>query len=284
MSDDLFRHERSGPIGRITLNRPAKRNALDDAMTAQLDAAWLRAETDVDAKVVVVQAEGPHFLAGEDVTPGAHEELLHNPLQPLPAQELLAAERRRARRWEYIINFPRPTIAAVQGACIGAGFYLAMCCDLVIAAENASFADPSIRLGMVPALPTLLWLVGNKKAHEILFFGREIPAAEAEELGLTTATVPLDRLTAETDRYARAIASSPADGLAFAKEAIAAVGEARGWGPGFRYTVEAQFAAASQIAAVADREFNFFKVRDEQGLPAALAQLRSQVQAPSSKP
>jgi enoyl-CoA hydratase len=225
---------------------------------------------------VVVQAEGPHFSAGEDLTPGAHEELLHNPLEPLPAQRLLADERRRARRWEYIVNFPRPTIAAVQGACIGAGFYLAMCCDLVIAAEDAVFADPSVRLGMVPALPSLLWLTGNKKVREILFFGRDIPAWEAEDLGLTTATVPLDRLAAETDRYARAIAASPADGLAFAKEAIAAVGEARGWGPGFRYTVESQLAAAGQIAAAADQgEFNFFQVRDERGLPAALTELRS---------
>lgn len=261
-------YHREDSIARITLNRPDKLNAMDDAMLRDLEAAVLDAEHDIEAKVVVIRAAGTDFSVGAD--PAVTSEELPDPRAAASLQELMETERRRSRRWESIFNFPRPTIAQVQGRCLGPGFYLAMACDLVFAAEDAVFGDPAVRMGLLPSMPLIIWLVGAKKAREVVYLGRLVGALEAEQMGLINAAVPRERLEAEVNRYAQALNLCPADGLPFVKEAINAALEARGVGEAWRFTSEMGMLARARAPLVEPGQFDFFSVRDQEGPAAAV--------------
>ena len=122
------------------------------------------------------------------------------------------------RRWREI---QKPTIAAVQGACIAGGLMLAWCCDLVVAADNAFFADPVVRMG-IPGVEYFAhpWVMGPRFAKEFLFLGERVPAARALELGMVNRVVPRADLEAVTFDLAARIARMPRLGLALAKKAV----------------------------------------------------------------
>lgn len=269
MSYENIVYELKDNIGFITLNRPNELNAINDALITELDDVLVTIEPELEAKVIVVKGAGDSFSVGQDLSGiGTADIMPPPPGTPTSTKKLMEAERRRARRWEYIFNYPKPTIAQVHGYCLGAGLYLAMVCDLVIAADDAIFGDPSLRIGSLTALPLWNWFIGTKKTKELLYFGRNIGAKEAEQINLVNMVVPRDKLEEEVNRYARAISICPGDGLPLLKESINGSLEVRGVGEAWRFLNEMQFLA--QQRKPEPEEFNFYQVRDKKGLEAAV--------------
>jgi enoyl-CoA hydratase len=256
-------------IGTITLNRPDKQNAITDDLITELDDLLVKLETELDPKVIVIKGAGDSFSIGEDLSGIGTEGISPPPPGTSPSvKNLMDAEKRRARRWEYIFNYPKPTIAQVHGSCFGAGLSLAMVCDLVFAAEDAVFGDPSMRMGQLSGLPLWSWLIGTKKTKELLLFGKNINTQEAEQIGLINKAIPKGKLEEEVDRYARAISICPGDGLPLMKESINGNLEVRGVGEAWRFLGEMQLIAQQRTPG--SGEFNFYQIRDQKGIEAAI--------------
>ncbi len=256
-------------IGWVTLNRPEKLNAVNDDMLNELDEMFVLAEQDLDVKVLVIKGAGKAFSSGQDLSGlKTRETLPPSPLKKIPSKDVLEASRRRCRRWEYIFNVAKPTIAQVHGQCLGAGMYLALSCDITIASEDAVFGDPSIRMGILPVFPLLTYLVGNKRADLMLLSGININAKEAERWGLVNKTVRKTQLNAEVKRMAKGISLSHTDALAISKESLHAAMEARGLGPAWRYTSDMEL--LMQRRTVTPGDFDFEKVRKNSGLKKAI--------------
>ncbi|WP_435828588.1 enoyl-CoA hydratase/isomerase family protein [Saccharopolyspora shandongensis] len=203
--------EISGDIGVIRLNRPECLNAVNTALVEQLVTA-LGAVTDAGVGAVLLTGRGRAFCAGHD--------LKAPPEDPATVQARLDRIQEVTR---LIRDCPAPVIAAVQGHAVGAGAEFALCCDLVIAAEDARFRFPEVGLGLsvTGGISKLLpLLVGPLKAKEILLFGDTIDAAEASRLGLVNAVVPADALLPTAHRWAARLAERPRATLAMAKEAL----------------------------------------------------------------
>lgn len=263
------KYEVKDNIGWITLNRPQKLNAINDAMLRDLDEILNQAEMDLDAKVLVFKGAGKSFSSGQDLSGMGTSEILHpDPWARVTPKELLEGERRRQRRWEYTMNIVKPTIAQVHGYCLGAGLYLTMVCDITIASDDATFGDSLARMGILPSMPLWPWLVGMKKTREMLFTGRYISATEAEAMGLVNKVVPASKLDEEVTRWAQGIAQLNSDALAYTKDAINGVMECRGVGAAFRFTTDLQMAALQRPAKAEDLAFH--EMRDKKGLRAAL--------------
>jgi enoyl-CoA hydratase len=215
-------YEKQDNISVITLNRPETRNAQHEPLLRDLDRAFGFGENDDDVKVIVLKANGPSFSSGHDIGSADAEAFKEaNPLQPgaegrfwNEADKYLGL----SRRWR---DIPKPTIAAVHGWCIAGGLMLAWPCDLIIAADDAKFSDPVLRMGIAGveyfAHP---YELGARKAKEMLFTGEFIDAAEAHRLGMVNKVVPLDQLEEATMTMARKIAEMPAFALAMAKRAV----------------------------------------------------------------
>jgi enoyl-CoA hydratase len=215
-------YEKVDNVALITLNRPETRNAQHEPLLRELDRAFGFGEQDDDVKVIILKANGPSFSSGHDIgSPEAQAFKEANPLKPgaegrfwNEADKYLGL----SRRWR---DIPKPTIAAVQGYCIAGGLMLAWPCDLIIAADNAKFSDPVLRMGIAGveyfAHP---YELGARKAKEMLFTGEFIDAPEAHRLGMVNKVVPLDQLEEETMAMARKIAEMPSFALAMAKQAV----------------------------------------------------------------
>ena len=220
-----------GPVAVITLNRPEYRNAQNSAMTYALDAAFYRAADDNDVKVIVLAGAGKHFCAGHDIgTPGRdiHESfdrragLWWDHVGKEGAESRYARESEvylgMCRRWR---ELPKPVIAMVQGACIAGGLMLAWCCDLIVAADDAFFADPVVKMG-IPGVEYFAhpFVMGPRAAKEFLFTADRVDARRALQLGMVNRVVPGDSLQSETMALAGRIALMPRLGLALAKKAV----------------------------------------------------------------
>ncbi len=224
------------PIATVTLNRPASGNALDDRTLEEIEAAMQVLEADLDVKVVILRGAGEHFSVGS-----VPEELEHSRIfpflrrEPLSAPELVEAGKAWDRRWQYLANFHKPTIAQIHGDCLGFGLYLAMVCDLAIAADDARFGEPMIRLGGLTGFPLWTWFIGTKWTRELLYFGSTFDGCEAEAMRMITRAVPGAQLEMEVQRYAEAIASAPGDGMTLLKESVNGTLEMRGLGESWRF-------------------------------------------------
>jgi enoyl-CoA hydratase len=229
--EDVVRYEVRGRTTVITLNRPRYRNAQNSAVTYALDAAFQRATNDDAVAVIVLAGAGEHFCAGHDIgTPGRDVD------QSFDRKALIwwdhvgkaGADNRYAREMEVYLGMcrrwrelPKPTIAMVQGACIAGGLMLAWVCDLIVAAEDAFFADPVVRMG-IPGVEYFAhpWVLGPRFAKEMLFTGDRFTAARAYELGMVSRVVPRAELADVTFGLAEKIARMPQFGLALAKRAV----------------------------------------------------------------
>jgi enoyl-CoA hydratase len=231
MSDDVVRYETRGPLAYVTMNRPRYRNAQNSAMTYALDDAFYRAAEDPAVKVVVLAGAGDHFSAGHDIgTPDRDID------QTFPRRAGLwwdhvgrpGAESRYARESEVYLGMcrrwrelPKPMIAQVQGACVAGGLMLAWVCDLIVAADDAFFADPVVRMG-IPGVEYFAhpFVMGPRFAKEFLFLGERVGAARARELGMVNRVVPRAELEPEVAAIGGRIAAMPALGLALTKKAV----------------------------------------------------------------
>ncbi|MFB6580028.1 enoyl-CoA hydratase [Streptomyces sp. NPDC056402] len=224
-------YERRGPVAYVTMNRPRYRNAQNSAMTYALDDAFYRAAEDPEVRVVVLAGAGEHFSAGHDIgTPGRDAHLPFERRAGLwwdhtgrPGAESRFARESEVylgmcRRWR---ELPKPVIASVHGACVAGGLMLAWVCDLIVASEDAVFADPVVRMG-IPGVEYFAhpWAMPPRIAKEFLYTGDRMPARRAYEVGMVNRVVEAAELGAETERLALRIAGMPAFGLALTKRAV----------------------------------------------------------------
>jgi enoyl-CoA hydratase len=222
----------------IELRRPEVGNAQNFRLLGQLEDAFRAAVDDDAVKVIVVGGAGKHFSAGHDLgSPGRDRDrprqrhsLWYSHLDKPGVESQYVLEQDAylgfCRRWQEI---PKPTIAMVQGACIGAGLMLAWVCDLIVAADDAFFQDPTVLMGFPGAeyfahayeLPTRI-------AREFLMLGERMTAERAHHFGMVNRVVPRDSLRDEVSKMAARIAERPRFGLALCKQALNLVEEMRG--------------------------------------------------------
>jgi enoyl-CoA hydratase len=276
LDEDWVRYEVVEPhIALITINRPARRNAiLSPDMHELFEDRLSRAEVDDDVKVVVLVGEGTDFCAGDDVRRMPVEKAGLTKGAKLPQTARMANARRLHQNLTNWLEFPKTVIAACQGATVGAGMNLALAADIVVASDDAYFARPQARIGFAgfsTAMPLALLKLGPNRGYEAMITGRKIPAAELREWGVVASVVPGAELRDEAMRYARAIAHHSADGLMIGKAALIAFWHAVGM---------AQFGDWVQMAHPVftnmvwrDDEFNFFRERASRGGKEALAEL-----------
>jgi enoyl-CoA hydratase len=214
--------EQFGKVRRLTLNRPEVRNAQSRTLLTELDQAFADAIADDDTVVIILAGAGKDFSAGHDLgSPQALEEKRLDPGKPgIPAEyeRLLHWNVELCLRWR---NLPKPTIAQVQGNCIMGGLMLASACDLIMAADDAVFADRTVAWGGAHTQYfTLPWEVGPRKAKEFLFTAGPIKAHEAHRLGLVNHVFPRDTLAEATLELAQTIAKNDPFALRLAKLSI----------------------------------------------------------------
>lgn len=221
--DDLVTIERDGHVATMTMRRPGARNAQDTALIDALDAAFAECGADDGVHVVILAGAGPVFSAGHDLKELAvgdgSEELLQR--RSTPEGRLRHEQEMYVDRCLAIAEFPKPTIARVQGAAIAAGLMLACMCDLIVAADDAVFQNPVLRMtGAGVELLVEPWELGARKAKEFLFTGDPIDATEAWRLGMVNRVVPADRLEDETMALAQRIAAMPPVTVALVKRSV----------------------------------------------------------------
>ena len=199
-------------VGLITLNRPKQLNALSDALMDQLGAALLAFEADPAIGCIVLSGSEKAFAAGADIGSMASMDFVD-----AYGGDFIT------RNWEVVRRIRKPVIAAVAGFALGGGCELAMMCDFIIAADNAKFGQPEIKLGIIPGAggtQRLPRAVGKSKAMDLVLTGRMMDAAEAERAGLVSRVVPLDRLLAEALAAGELICSMGATSVMIAKECV----------------------------------------------------------------
>jgi enoyl-CoA hydratase len=228
---ELVLTERRGAVAVVTMNRPRYRNAQNAAMTHALDAAFSAAAADDDVHVIVLGGAGDHFSAGHDIgTPGRdiHKDFPRVATQYWPHEDKSGAEAMYVREAELYLGMcrrwrelPKPTIAMVQGACIAGGLMLAWVCDLIVAADDAFFSDPVLKMG-IPGVEYFAhpFAMSPRLAKEFLFLGDRMDAQRAHAIGMINRVVPRARLLEETLGVADRIAAQPRFALALAKKAV----------------------------------------------------------------
>jgi enoyl-CoA hydratase len=225
------RYERHGAVAAVTMDRPDYRNAQNSAMTYALDRALYRAADDDEVKVVVLAGAGKHFSAGHDI--GTPERDAHLPFDRKAGlwwdhSDKQGADSRYARESEVYLGMcrrwrelPKPLIASVQGACVAGGLMVAWVCDLIVASEDAFFADPVVRMG-IPGVEYFAhpWVMPPRIAKEFLYTGDRMSAQRAYEVGMVNRVVPRAELADRTMELATRIADMPRLGLALTKRAV----------------------------------------------------------------
>lgn len=201
-----------GPAARITLNRPAQRNALSLELMHEAIAALDRLGRDAGVRAIVIEGAGPAFCAGHDLSEMVGRDLPFYQRLFDVCSELMAAVHRA----------PQPVIARVQGIATAAGCQLVAACDLAVAAEEARFATPGVTIGLFCSTPMvpLSRAIGRKRALEMLLTGTPIDAATALEWGLVNRVVPAARLDAAVAELVDAIARSSSLTVGIGKRAF----------------------------------------------------------------
>jgi isohexenylglutaconyl-CoA hydratase len=223
MSDEMPLHvTREGPVVRVLMDRPARRNALSEAMGAAWDKLLAELASDHTARVLVIGGAGGHFCAGLDLTEVASDE---TPEQKLARQTI--RNRRTGQRFVDISSLPQVVIAAIEGSCHAGG--LGFCCaaDIAFAAGSARFAAPEVRRGLVPAqiLPWLARRMGRTAATRLVLEAAVIDAAEAERIGLVHQVLPdAGGLEAQVQKTIAAVLEGAPGALAETKGLLAALG------------------------------------------------------------
>jgi enoyl-CoA hydratase len=204
--------EQRGRVGLVTLNRPKQLNALNDALMDELGQALLAFDADSGVGAVVVTGSAKAFAAGADI--GGMAQLSYMDVYMTGYI---------TRNWETIRSIRKPVIAAVGGFALGGGCELAMMCDIVIAAQDARFGQPEIKLGIIPGAggtQRLPRAVGKAKAMDLILTGRMMNADEAERAGLVSRIVPSETLVDDAVAVAAAICEFSLPSVMMAKEAV----------------------------------------------------------------
>jgi len=214
-----------GHVRSIFHNRPEKRNAESQRLLEEFRHALSEANRDDNVRVVIIGGHGDHFSAGHDLREGQAVRMAFSLEQ----------------RWEYEANlylglclevwdFPKPTIAQVQGACIAGGFMLANMCDLLVASDDAYFSDPVVHTLSVAATEVLIhpWVLGLRQAKDMLYTGRKLSAAEGLAMGMVNRLFARADLEAETLALAARIAEAPPFAMRMTKRSLNRTAEIQG--------------------------------------------------------
>ena len=251
-----------GPVRRLTMNRPSALNALNGELTAAIAEAIAAAGEDEGVAVVILRGAGRAFSAGYDL----NEDAAGGTLDAKHWHEELADS---TRRMLAILDCPKPVIASVQSYCLAGGTDLMLACDLAVAADDAYFGYVDIRFGSGVVSMFLPWVVGVRKAKELLFTGEDrIPADEALRIGLVNRVVPRDELDDATLALAQEIAKNEPFVVQTTKRAVN-----RAWDvAGFRAAMAAntELDVLIETANLPARD-EFRTITNEQGLKAAIA-------------
>lgn len=262
MSYEFILLEHQAKILRISLNRPKARNAQNQQLLDELDHAFQQASTNNDVNVVVLAGIGEHFSAGHDLKEAQEKRA------DFTAEERWDYE--SLRYFDYCLNiwdFPKPVIAEVQGACVAAGFMVANMCDLIVCSDDAFFSDPVNHTLAAAAVEVLIhpWVMGLRKAKEMLYTGGRVDAAEALRIGMVNEVVSREELTSATMAMATRIAAAPPFGMRLIKKSLNRTFDAQG----FRAVLSAHF-DLHQLSHLTEE---FKHVRD-QGLAKAIQRNR----------
>ena len=269
MTDDLVRYEIDENIAIVTMNRPEKLNAISHELRSEVSEALLRADDDKAVSVVILRAEGRSFCVGYDIDSDSpeREEKRYNAMM---WHESLSED----LRFEMIPWYMRkPVIASVQGHALGGGCELTMFCDITIAADNALFGEPEIHFSNVGPAIVMPWMIGYKKARELLYLGDMIDAQTAMALGMINRVVPLDELQEKTLRFAKRLALIAPEALEFTKLSINRGADAAGFTSAMQAGLDV---VAPLYAAKTDVGVQFTEIRQRDGLRAALKWRRDQ--------
>jgi enoyl-CoA hydratase len=203
--------ETRGKVGVIRLNRPQALNALNSKLKSELTAAIDGFEADAGIICMVITGSDKAFAAGADIKEMADKSFMDAYLGDFAAT------------WDRAARARKPIVAAVAGFALGGGCELAMQCDIIIAADNAKFGQPEIKLGVIPGIggtQRLTHAVGKAKSMEMILTGRMMDAAEAERAGLVARVVPAANLMDEAMKIAETIAAMSLPAVMLAKEAV----------------------------------------------------------------
>ena len=229
-------------VAHVTLNRPQAGNALDLEMAKELAAAALECERDRHVRAVLLSGAGKSFCAGGDVKIFVAQQDLPRYLRQITSHLHLAVSR--------FARLDAPVIAAVHGSAAGGGFSLAISCDLVLAAESATFLMAYTKIGMAPdggSTYFLPRLVGLKRAMELTLTNRVLSATEAREWGIVTEVVPQENLASRAEELARTLAQGPTGAFGSAKRLLHG-----GWNQTLETQMELESRAIAEAGSTAD--------------------------------
>jgi len=261
-ADAVLLVEDIGPVRRYTMNRPKALNALSGELIQALAAAFREGAEDAGVRVMILRGAGRAFCSGYDLTEdadaGTNDTVGWYRELKASADSMLE-----------IFDNPKPVIAQVHSYCLAGGCDLMMICDLCVCSDDARFGEPEIRFGSGVVTMVMPWLVGSRKAKELLFTGEDrIDAQEALRIGLVNKVVAADQLDAATLALAEEIAKNDPFAVSMQKRAINRMWE----GAGFREAIVSNVEIDALIeAADLPERAEFRKITMEQGLKAAIA-------------
>lgn len=260
-------YEVKDKIAHIQVNRPKQMNSIHPPLMRELSALLHQADEDPAVNVLVLSGVGPHFGAGYDLKYAWDEEYGSNAM----AKRRMLAD---CASFEFTPwDVSKPVIAMVRGYCLAGCCELAMMSCITFASETAKFGEPEIRFANAPPALIMPWIVGLKRARELLYTGDTIGAEEAQRIGMVNRVFPDAALEEETWRYARRAAAIAVEGLQTTKAAINGGAEIAGVRQAVAYGVEV---GATLDATETETSRQFDEVRARDGLKAAIRWRESQ--------
>ena len=256
MNYETVVYEKTNRIIKVTMNRPNVLNAINRKAIAELRSAFEEAARDDEVRVVILTGMGRGFSTGHDLKEGI--------AGPEDGRKL------HTEIWNLMFaiwDMGKPVIAQINGHCLGIACDLALACDLSIAADVATFGEPEIRASSGSEFPLLPWVVGMKKAKELILTGDTIDAKEAERIGMVNRVVPLDQLEEETGKLAKKLANVPAFALKVNKATINRAFEMMGMRNAMAHSLEG---VSLLIVTDTEERKKFREIRSDKGLKAAL--------------
>ena len=259
-SDVLLIDEPASRVRRLTLNRPEKRNALNDALRGALFDELRKADRSRDVSVIIIRGGGPCFSAGYDLGSPNHD------VERSIAKADGWWSRHVVNNWLEMWDMATPIIGQVHGWCLAGGTELAAACDLVYVAEDAQIGYPPVRLMSPPDMQWQTWLMGLRRGMEALLTGDAMSGTEAVDAGMANRAFPVDDLDAAVLAVAERVAKVPPELLALNKRSAHRAMEAMGIRDGIRATADIQALGFHQPPSI-----EYLKSFAEKGVSAALS-------------
>ena len=263
-AEPIVKYEADEQVSIVTLNRADKLNAISDELLHGLRDTLTRADADPATSVVLLRAEGRSFCAGYDI--GAKDDAGANDWRSDPTKAHAHLEPQlEFEMLPWLMK--KPVIASVQGHVLGGGCELVMLCDMTIAADNATFGEPEVRFSAVGPAIVMPMIIGYKKARELLYFGDQIDAATALQLGMVNRVVPLAELREASLKFAKRLSLISPEALYGTKRAVNRVADAAG----FRTALYAGLDVVGPLyATTTEIGAKFREIATTEGVPAAV--------------